>query len=91
MDRAPQRKRRVSGSQLIATAVLLAGSADAVRERMGCTEEDFQAYRDGVREPHWRKVATLLELCIEAQRRRIAVNKRLIEETRARLGGRPRR
>lgn len=84
-DRAPYRKRRVSTSQIIATAVVLVGSEDIVRERMQCSEEDFAAFRHGTREPHWRKVSDVLWLCMEAQRKLIAENKRKIAEIKLKL------
>ena len=66
-------------SRLIAMAVTLVGSAQVVRERMGCEVDDFVDYRAGKKEPDWVQFGRLVELIIAEQRKVITANRTALD------------
>jgi hypothetical protein len=71
-------------SRLIAMAVSLAGSAQAVREEMRASEADFTEYCAGQKEPSWPELNRLVTLIVREQGRMIAQNRELIARIRDR-------
>jgi hypothetical protein len=85
MDRAPS-KLPNSASRLIAMAVSLVGSGDAVREHMRASQTDFTDYCAGQKEPGWSEFDRLIALIVREQGRMIAQNRELLSRIRQRKG-----
>jgi len=77
MDRA-QDKAPNTDSRLIAMAVSLLGSAHEVRALMQSTEEDFQDYCAGVKEPSWPELDRLVALIVREQDKIAAENREFL-------------
>jgi hypothetical protein len=54
-------------SRLIAMAVSLAGSAQAVRDEMRASEADFTEFCAGQKEPSWPELNRLVTLIVREQ------------------------
>lgn len=89
VDRAP-RKLPNSSSRLIAMAASLAGSAEAVRKLMGCSEEEFRDYRSGRKEVPWSQLDPVVGLIVYEQGKVVRRNRAAIEEARRRSRNRDR-
>jgi hypothetical protein len=71
-------------SRLIALAVSLVGSPDAVKATMKCSDADFLAYCDGRKEPSWPELDRLIDLIVREQGNIIAKNRDLLADQGAR-------
>ena len=83
MDRLAGKLPNTS-SRLIAMAVSLVGSGQAVREHMRAAEADFSEYCTGQKEPSWPELDRLVTLIVREQGRMIAQNRALIARIRDR-------
>lgn len=84
MDRVPPRLP-TTASRLIAMAASLLGDAEKVRSEVGCSPEEFRAYREAEREPPWHQVDRLVLLILREQAKAIARNRELTGKIRDRL------
>ena len=82
MERAPE-KLPNTASRLIAMAGSLVGGAEEVMQAMGCSSENFQAYRSGQKEPTWPELDRLVTLIVREQGKIIAQNRKVLAKTRA--------
>ena len=69
-------------TQLIAMAVSLVGDAEAVRQAMGCSELDFQAYCAGRIALSQAEFERLVGVIIREQGNLIAANRDLLAQIR---------
>ena len=83
MERAPPELPNTS-SRLIAMAVSMLGSAQAVNAEMRCSAQDFDDYRIGKKEPSWPELDRLVTLIVREQNKLIARNRELLARIRAR-------
>lgn len=81
MDRGRTKLPNTS-SRLIAMAITLLHSPQAVQEHMRCSNEEFEAYRSGAKEPPWQELARLIDLIVSEQSRVIQKNRDLLAEIR---------
>jgi hypothetical protein len=84
VDRVPNKLPNTS-SRLIAMAISLAGSAEAVMARMHCSPTDFAEYQAGRKEPTWAELERLVELIVSEQARLIEANRERVARVRAAL------
>ena len=83
MDRIPPKLPNTS-SRLIALAVSLVGSGQAVSAKMRCTEDDFRDYCAGTKEPSWPELDRLVSMIVREQGKMIAKNRELLNQMRTR-------
>ena len=81
MDRGPQKFPNIC-SRLIAAAVSLVGSAEAVRAHMRTTAEHFLDYCAGASEPSFAELDRLVTLIVREQGKIIAHNRDLLRAMR---------
>ena len=87
LDRVPDRLPNTA-SRLIAMAMNLGASAEAVRGMLGCAEAEFLVYRSGAKEPTWRQLDRVVMFIVEEQSKLIQKNRELIAEIRGKIARR---